>query len=125
MGAPQLIVALFPLAITLVRVSESAGVKPVGPIALALASRFVYKRRAHCFSKSRHTSLGEKLMTVFRRSRLCAAVLSALLPASLPALAQDASTTTTTTSTDQTVKTLDRVTVTGSRIKVGPNSRPF
>ena len=54
-------------------------------------------------------------MIAIRRSRLCAAVLAALLPAALPALAQDASTTTTTT--DQSAKTLDRVTVTGSRIK--------
>ena len=54
-------------------------------------------------------------MMTIRRSRLCAAVLAALLPAALPALAQDASTTT--TSTDQNAKTLDRVTVTGSRIK--------
>jgi iron complex outermembrane receptor protein len=53
-------------------------------------------------------------MTVIRRSRLCAAVLAALLPAALPALAQDASTATT---TDQSAKNLDRVTVTGSRIR--------
>jgi len=52
-------------------------------------------------------------MTTIRRSRLCAAVLAALLPAALPALAQDAAS----TPTDQKAKTLDRVTVTGSRIK--------
>lgn len=51
-------------------------------------------------------------MTVIRRRRLCAAVVAALLPAALPALAQDAP------STDSgKAKTLDRVTVTGSRIK--------
>ena len=52
-------------------------------------------------------------MTAIRRSRLCAAVLTALLPAALPALAQDAASTTDATK----AKTLDRVTVTGSRIK--------
>jgi len=52
-------------------------------------------------------------MTAIRRSRLCAAVLTALLPAALPALAQDAASTTDTAK----AKTLDRVTVTGSRIK--------
>ncbi|HTA65103.1 MAG TPA: hypothetical protein VK753_06330, partial [Xanthomonadaceae bacterium] len=56
-------------------------------------------------------------MIAIRRSRLCAAVLVALLPAALPALAQDATTTTTTTTDDSKAKTLDRVTVTGSRIK--------
>ncbi len=50
-------------------------------------------------------------MIAIRRSRLCAAVLTALLPAALPALAQDAATTNT------NPKTLERVTVTGSRIK--------
>ncbi len=52
-------------------------------------------------------------MIVIRRSRLCAAVLAALLPAALPALAQDAAS----PPTGQNAKTLDRVTVTGSRIK--------
>ncbi len=51
-------------------------------------------------------------MIAIRRSRLCAAVLAALLPAALPAFAQDAATATT-----DKAKTLDRVTVTGSRIK--------
>ncbi len=49
-------------------------------------------------------------MITIRRSRLCAAVVAALLPAALPALAQNAP------ANDKT-KTLDRVTVTGSRIK--------
>ena len=52
-------------------------------------------------------------MTTIRRSRLCAAVLTALLPAALPAIAQDAAS----APTNQQAKTLDRVTVTGSRIK--------
>ena len=50
-------------------------------------------------------------MIAIRRSRLCAAVLAALLPAALPAFAQDA------TTTGSKPKDLDRVTVTGSRIK--------
>jgi len=54
-------------------------------------------------------------MIAIRRSRLCAAVLAALLPAALPAMAQD--TTTPPASNDTKAKTLDRVTVTGSRIK--------
>jgi iron complex outermembrane receptor protein len=54
-------------------------------------------------------------MISIRRSRLCAAVLAALLPAALPAMAQD-TTATPPASTDK-AKNLDRVTVTGSRIK--------
>ncbi|MBS0212849.1 MAG: TonB-dependent receptor [Proteobacteria bacterium] len=52
-------------------------------------------------------------MTVIRRSRLCAAVLIALLPVALPAMAQDSAN----TADSGKAKTLDRVTVTGSRIK--------
>ena len=52
-------------------------------------------------------------MIAIRRSRLCAAVLTALLPVALPALAQDASS----ASGSSKAKNLDRVTVTGSRIK--------
>ncbi|HEY2344638.1 MAG TPA: TonB-dependent receptor [Xanthomonadaceae bacterium] len=55
-------------------------------------------------------------MTAIRRSRLCAAVLAALLPATLPAMAQDAGTTAPATDTSK-AKVLDRITVTGSRIK--------
>ena len=52
-------------------------------------------------------------MIAIRRSRMCVAVLAALLPAVLPAFAQDAS-----SAPDASkAKTLDRVTVTGSRIK--------
>ena len=52
-------------------------------------------------------------MITIRRSRLCAAVVAALLPAALPALAQNAPSPT----DSSNAKTLDRVTVTGSRIK--------
>jgi iron complex outermembrane receptor protein len=52
-------------------------------------------------------------MIAIRRSRLCAAVLTALLPAALPALAQD----NTSTDTTKKVASLDRIEVTGSRIK--------
>ncbi len=52
-------------------------------------------------------------MITIRRSRLCAAVLTALLPVALPVLAQDASSAAGSTK----AKNLDRVTVTGSRIK--------
>jgi iron complex outermembrane receptor protein len=51
-------------------------------------------------------------MTAIRRNRLCAAVVAALLPAALPALAQNAP-----AADNGKAKTLDRVTVTGSRIK--------
>ncbi|MBS0456825.1 MAG: TonB-dependent receptor [Proteobacteria bacterium] len=52
-------------------------------------------------------------MIALRRGRLCAAVLLALLPAAVPALAQDASS----TADSSKAKDVGRVTVTGSRIK--------
>jgi hypothetical protein len=55
-----------------------------------------------------HHIPGKQPMIAIRRSRLCAAVLTALLPAALPALAQD----NTSTDTTKKVASLDRIEVT-------------